>query len=75
MDLKTYVSNLSKVDRATFADRCGASIGHMLNVVYGVRTASTELAVAIERESNGAVTRIEMFPETYGNKWPELMRG
>lgn len=72
MDLKTYFFNLTPEERDTFSARCETSTGHLQNVAYGYRVASTELAVAIERESDGKVTRIEMFPETYFKKWPEL---
>lgn len=72
MDLKTYYSGLSTEQREIFARKCGTSPGHLRNVAYGDRTASTELAVAIERESHGAVKRIDMFPDTFLDKWPEL---
>lgn len=73
MDLKTYFFDLPKEERSIFARKCGTSAGHMRNVAYGDRTASTELAVSVERESDGVVTRIDMFPDTYPDKWPELV--
>lgn len=72
MDLKTYYFGLAGDQREIFARKCGTSPGHMRNVAYGDRTASTELAVAIERESKGAVSRVDMFPDNYLDKWPEL---
>lgn len=72
MDLKTYYFALSSEQREMFARKCGTSAGHMRNVAYGDRTASTELAVAIERESGGKVKRTDMFPDTFLDKWPEL---
>lgn len=74
MELKQYLSRLASGDRAKFAEQCGTSIGHLRNVAYGIRPASTELAVSIERESGGSVTRIEMFPDTFAAKWPELAK-
>lgn len=72
MDLKTYFFSMSQVGREEFALHCGTTYGHLRNVAYGYREPSTELAVAIERESSRAVTRQELFPSSYGAKWPEL---
>lgn len=72
MDLKTYFFSLEPDGREDFATRCGTTRGHLQNVAYGYREPSTELAVAIERESSRAVTRQELFPVSYGAKWPEL---
>lgn len=72
MDLKSYFFALQDDGREAFAKKCGTTHGHMRNVAYGYKPASTELAVAIERESKKAVTRQEMFPDTFKKKWPEL---
>lgn len=74
MDLKTYFFGLSGEQREMFARKCGTSQGHMQNAAYGYRSVSTELAVAIERESGGDVKRVEMFPDNYLDKWPELAK-
>lgn len=73
MDLRTYFFSMSQVGREDFASRCGTTFGHMRNVAYGYREPSTELAVAIERESGRLVTRQILFPTSYGAKWPELV--
>ena len=72
MDLKTFFFGLSPEGRDAFSEKCGTTAGHMRNVAYGYKPASTELAVAIEHESKKAVTRQEMFPDTFKKKWPEL---
>ncbi|WP_225783363.1 YdaS family helix-turn-helix protein [Xenophilus sp. Marseille-Q4582] len=72
MELKLYFFAMSPESRESFASRCGTTLGHMRNVAYGYREPSTELAVAIERESNGECSRRDMFPDTYPAKWPEL---
>jgi len=72
MDLRTYFFDLSNEDREAFATKCGTTAGHMRNVAYGYKLPSTELAVAIELHSKRAVTRQEMFPGTFKQKWPEL---
>lgn len=72
MDLKSYFFAMQDEGRDAFARKCGTTAGHMRNVAYGYKPASTELAVAIERESKRVVTRQEMFPGTFKKKWPEL---
>ncbi len=72
MDLKTYFFNLSNEDREVFAGKCGTTRGHLQNVAYGYKKPAAILAVAIERESNQAVTRQEMLPSTFRSIWPEL---
>ena len=72
MDLKTFFFGLSSEAREMFARKCGTSPGHLRNVAYGDRTASVELAVSIERESDGKVSRVDLFPDSFQNKWPEL---
>lgn len=46
-----------------FAARCGTSIGHLTNVAYGYRSCAESLAIAIERETGGAVTVEELRPD------------
>jgi hypothetical protein len=75
MDLKTFLKSLPDDEaRAAFALRCESTLGHVRNVSYGLRPCSTELAVAIERESDGAVTRPELCPESWRARWPELSK-
>lgn len=54
MDIKTYWLSLKPRDREAFAERCGTTLGHLRNVAYG-RLCGEGLAIAIERESSGAV--------------------
>ena len=74
MDLKTYLTPFSKDQRDEFARRCGSTRGHLQNVMYGVRPCATDLAVSIEKESGGAVTRPELRPDDWDRHWPELIR-
>lgn len=72
MDLRTYFFSLSNEDRDSFAKKCDTSARHLQNCAYGYRLPSPELAVAIEKHSKRAVTRQEMFPNSFKNVWPEL---
>jgi len=72
MDLKTYLKSLpADADREAFALRCGTTLGHMRNVMYGYKPCATDLAVSIERESARAVTRQELRDD-WARHWPEL---
>lgn len=73
MDLKTYLSPLTAADRESLAKRCDTSRGHLQNVMYGIKACATDLAVAIERESHGAVRRWELRPGDWWKHWPELI--
>lgn len=55
--LKAYIKALpGDSARRSFAERCGTSLGHIRNTFYDdTRALSPEVAVAIERESDGAV--------------------
>lgn len=72
MDLKSYLSPMSPEQRDEFAQRCGTTKGHMQNIMYGMKSCATDLAVSIERESGHQVTRQELR-EDWASHWPELI--
>lgn len=72
MDLKTFLSGMPRPEREAFAKRCESSLGHLHNVMYGLKPCATDLAVAIERESKFAVRRWALRPDWYRH-WPELI--
>ena len=72
MNLRTYLGGLEPPVREDFAERCGTSLGHITNVMYGYKPCGPELAVSIERESGGAVTRRDLRPDDWERIWPEL---
>jgi len=74
MDLKTYLKPLDAEAREQFASQCETGVGHLQNVMYGVRPCSPALAVLIERHSGGQVTRRELRPDDWLAIWPELER-
>jgi DNA-binding transcriptional regulator YdaS (Cro superfamily) len=73
MDLKSYITGKSGPDRDDFAKRCGTSRGVLQNIMYGFRTCNPELAVVIDRVSDGAVRRWDLRPEDWHRIWPELI--
>ena len=69
--LKTYLKPMSIAERERFATRCNTTWPFLRNVSYGQRVAGEKLCVAIERESGGAVTRMDLR-EDWAEIWPEL---
>jgi DNA-binding transcriptional regulator YdaS (Cro superfamily) len=55
MSLKPYLLGMKIPERDAFAKRCGTSRQHLTNIAYGQKPCGEKLAIAIERESNGAV--------------------
>lgn len=73
MDLKTFLSPMAAQARDEFAVRCGTTRGHLQNVMYGIKSCATDLAVAIERESGHKVNRWDLRPSDWHKHWPELI--
>lgn len=74
MSLKDHLASLDPDKEANLAVASGATVGHLRNVAYGVRTASPVLASAIERATDGAVTRRDLRPDDWHLIWPELAK-
>lgn len=72
VDLKTYLQSLPLAQREKFALKCGTTLGHLTNVMYGYKPCGPELAVAIERESLKKVSRRELRGDWH-RIWPELV--
>jgi DNA-binding transcriptional regulator YdaS (Cro superfamily) len=70
MELKAFLSPMSPEQREAFADLCGSSAGHLRNICYG-KSCAPALAVAIEKLSDGLVTRKELRDD-WRDIWPEL---
>ena len=68
---KTYLMSLSTAEREHFAERCGTSKKHLENMARGYKPCGPALAVLIERESAGAVTRKNLRTD-WRDIWPEL---
>ena len=62
MELRTYINLLSTPDQAAFANRIGSSIGYLRKAISIGQVIGPELAIAIERETNGEVTVAELRP-------------
>lgn len=63
MDMKTYLLKMAMPKRIEFAYRCETSYPHLRNIAYGQKSCGEKLAIAIERESDGAVRCEELRPD------------
>lgn len=53
-------------------ERTGTSRGYLKQIAYGNKQASAALAVSLERESLGAMSRKSLRPTDWNLIWPEL---
>jgi DNA-binding transcriptional regulator YdaS (Cro superfamily) len=72
MDLRELLRPLTTDELEGFAVRVGTTVGHLRNVAYRQRTASAALAMQIEIESAGVVTRRDLRPRDYMLIWRDL---
>lgn len=74
MDLKTYLSAMTHEQREEFALKCETTKGHLQNVMYGLKSCATDLAVLIERNSALTVRRWDLRALDWFKHWPELVK-
>lgn len=72
MNLKDHLASMPMTMRAAFAARCGTTRGHLQNVAHARRDPSPVLCVAIERFTNGVVSRCDLRPDDWREIWPDL---
>lgn len=62
MDFRTFFLAIPRQERPKFADKCGVSVGQLHNIAYGVRPCAPELAISIDKASEGKVTVEDLCP-------------
>ncbi|MBK5203897.1 MAG: helix-turn-helix domain-containing protein [Polaromonas sp.] len=73
MQFKTFFFRLNKQERKDFSEKVGTSSGHLTNFSYGYTTLAPILCSAIERETNGEVSRRDLRPDDCEAIWPDLL--
>lgn len=73
MKLCDYIKPLPHDEREALAERAGTSWLHMRNVAFSGKSCGFLLAVALERETAGAVRRWDLRPDDWHLIWPELI--
>lgn len=66
MTLQKYLDRFTGSERREFAKRCGLNYTHLSQLANWRRYAGGATAVAIERESGGAVTQSDLRPDWFG---------
>lgn len=67
-----FINSLSMEERFAFAEACGTSLGYLRKACSKKQLLGAPICVAIERASNGSVTRKHLHPDDWANIWPEL---
>lgn len=75
MDLKTYISNSPRGTASGLAKALSISPSYLSQMASGLAPISPERSVAIERATDGAVSRRELRPEDWQRIWPEMADG
>lgn len=71
MNLKEWMSQ-ERGRQAALAKAIGAHAPDLVRWADGDRPIPLQYGAAIEKETGGAVTRKEMFPDDWQRIWPEL---
>lgn len=73
MDLKTYLAT-APGGGVQLAEQLGVAPAYLSQMVNGHRAISPERCVAIEKATDGKVTRRDLRPDDWRAIWPELER-
>lgn len=61
--LRTYLNSLRPVEQADFCARCNTSVGYLRKAISVGQKIGESIAIAIERESGGAVRCEDLRPD------------
>lgn len=65
--LKDYLMRMTVPERSAFAQSCGTTLKHMMNVAYGQRSCGEGLALLIQKNTSGELTVKDLRP-TFANQ-------
>lgn len=72
MNLRIYLDALAFGERRKFARLIGVVPAYLSQIRSGIRTPSPQLALLIERATNGAVSRQDLRPDVYPEEFALL---
>lgn len=72
--LRTYLNGLAPPEQEKFAFRCGTSVGYLRKALSTGQLLREKTCSALERESQGCVTRASLRPLDWHEVWPELVK-
>ena len=61
--LRDYLNSMSPPEQVEFAARCGTSVGYLRKAISLGQNLGDRIVIAIERESDGAVTCESLRPD------------
>lgn len=67
-----HLNSLSQEARERLAADCKTSVGYLRKACSANQKLGAELCVAIERATEGAVSRRDLRPDDWERIWPEL---
>ncbi len=70
--LREYLNSLDPGEQASYAERCGTSIGYLRKALSVKPQLGESLAIALDRESGGKVSVESIRPDV---DWAYLRRG
>lgn len=70
--LLAYLNGLDFHQREVFAHKCKTTVGYLRKACSAGQSIGPEICVAIERASEGTVTRRDLRPDDWRDIWPEL---
>lgn len=72
MKLSDYLEPLERGSKAAFAKKIGAYTSDLSDWISGNRSIPVRYCLAIERETGGAVTRVDCRPSDWQVYWPDF---
>jgi len=72
MDLKTFIQT-ERGNGVALAEKLGIPLSYLSQMASGNRSVTPERASAIERATEGQVTRRDLRPDDWHEIWPELV--
>jgi hypothetical protein len=64
--LRAYLKTMEPLKQADYAKRAGTTIGYLRKALSTKPRFDGVLALALERESDGSVTRYDLRPDIFG---------
>lgn len=61
--LREYLNNLSTEEQSAFVRRCNTSVSYLRKAISAKQHLGPNLAIAIERETDGAVSCEDLRPD------------
>lgn len=66
--LRAYLATLSPAEQASYAARCGTTIGYLRKALSTKPKLDGALVRRLDEESGGAVCRVELRPDIFGER-------